>query len=68
METLDLHGIRHAEVERLVENLTLLNDDWKIICGNSDKMIEIVQNKLDWLYDNHKVRWVKSTHNTFRNL
>ena len=52
MKTLDLHGIRHDEVERLVENLILLNDEWKIICGNSDKMIEIVREKLDWAYDN----------------
>jgi len=68
MKKLDLHGIRHAEVERLVENLTLMNDDWKIICGNSDKMIQIVKDKLEWLYETHKVVWVKSTHNTFRNL
>ena len=53
MNKLDLHGIRHNEVERLVENLVLLNDEWKILCGNSDKMIQIVQDKLDWVYDNH---------------
>ena len=64
-KTLDLHGIRHDEVERLVENLVLMNESWKIICGNSDKMIQIVQNKLDWAYDNHGVEWYKPTHNTF---
>ncbi len=63
---LDLHGVRHHEVERLVENLVLLNDSWKIICGNSDKMIEIVQDKLDWAYDNHRVGWCRDTHNSFR--
>ena len=66
MKTLDLHGIRHDDVERLVENLVLLNQEWKIICGNSDKMIEIVREKLDWIYDNHGVGWYRNTHNTFR--
>ena len=67
-KTLDLHGTRHEEVELLVENLILLNDEWKIICGNSDKMIQIVRKKLDWAYDNHNVKWNKSTHNTFRSI
>ncbi len=67
MNELDLHGVRHDDVERLVENLILLNDEWKIICGNSDKMIEIVREKLDWAYDNHGVKWCRNTHNTFRN-
>ena len=66
MKTLDLHGVRHDDVERLVENLVLLNQEWKIICGNSDKMIEIVREKLDWIYDNHGVGWYRNTHNTFR--
>ena len=65
-KTLDLHGIRHDDVERLVENLILLNDEWKIICGNSDKMIQIVRDKLDWAYDNHNVGWYRNTHNSFR--
>ena len=68
VKTLDLHGIRHDEVDRLVENLILLNDDWKIICGNSDEMIQIVRDKLDWAYDNHGVEWHKPTHSTFRSL
>ena len=66
MNELDLHGVRHDDVERLVENLILLNDSWKIICGNSDKMIEIVQDKLNWAYDNHGVKWYRNSHNTFR--
>lgn len=43
--TLDLHGIRHHEVDRLVENFIFLNQDLlplKIICGNSQLMIDLV--------------------------
>ena len=65
---LDLHGVRHDDVERLVENLILLNDEWKIICGNSDRMIQIVKDKLDWIYDKHGVEWHMVTHNTFGSL
>jgi hypothetical protein len=42
---LDLHGVRHAEVDRMVENFILLNQKnfpLEIICGNSNKMISIV--------------------------
>lgn len=41
---LDLHGRRHYEVDRLVENFILMNQDklpLEIICGNSQKMIGI---------------------------
>lgn len=39
METLDLHGVRHHEVDRLVENFVLLNDlPVRIITGNSPTM------------------------------
>ena len=65
---LDLHGVRHDDVERLVENLILLNDSWKIICGNSDKMIEIVQDKLYWAFENHGVKWCKHSHNSFKSI
>ena len=48
MKTLDLHGIRHSEVDRLVENFVLLNDTpMRIITGNSDRMIELVVKVLD---------------------
>ena len=43
--TLDLHGIRHHEVDRLVENFIFMHQDLiplKIICGNSQKMIDLV--------------------------
>lgn len=43
METLDLHGVRHRDVERLVENFVLLNDlPVRIITGNSPSMKSIV--------------------------
>lgn len=46
MRQLDLHGVRHSEVDRIVENflfeyqydLPLL-----IICGNSDRMVCLVK-------------------------
>jgi len=43
---LDLHGRRHYEVDRLVENFILMNQyqlPLSIICGNSQTMINIVQ-------------------------
>ena len=48
MNKLDLHRIRHSEVDRLVENFVLLNDTpIRIITGNSDRMIELVVSVLD---------------------
>ena len=45
---LDLHGVRHQDVERLVENFVLLNEPpLRIITGNSEKMIRLVINVLD---------------------
>ena len=44
---LDLHGIRHKEVDRLVENFVLLNNTpMRIITGNSHRMRQIVINCL----------------------
>lgn len=43
--TLDLHGVRHHEVDRLVENFIFMNQNLlplKIICGNSHIMIDLV--------------------------
>ena len=43
VKSLDLHGIRHSEVDRLVENFVLLNKPpLTIITGNSHKMKDIV--------------------------
>ena len=47
MNTLDLHGIRHHEVERRVEDFVLLNGSpLKIITGNSSTMKAIVEEVL----------------------
>ena len=38
-KVLDLHGVRHGDVERLLENFILLNKPpLKVITGNSDYM------------------------------
>tara|TARA_Y100001970_G_scaffold282278_1_gene394798 strand:- start:795 stop:1019 length:225 start_codon:yes stop_codon:yes gene_type:complete len=46
---LDLHGVRHHEVDLTVENFIYLNQEempLTIICGNSLKMITIVKEVL----------------------
>lgn len=46
MVKLDLHGVRHHEVKHMVEDFVFMNQrefPLEIICGNSDKMIKIVQ-------------------------
>ena len=57
MTELDLHGVRHNDVERLVENFVLLNEPpLTIITGNSYRMQEIVISTLT----NHEIefkRW-----------
>ena len=54
IKTLDLHGIKHEEVDRLVENFVLLNSlPLRIITGNSDKMKELVTNVLN----KHDIRY-----------
>ena len=43
---LDLHGIRHYEVDHKVENFILMNQKLlplTIICGNSPTMINLVE-------------------------
>ena len=47
---LDLHGISHDQVDRVVENFVLLNQDripLEIICGNSQIMVNLVISVLD---------------------
>ena len=42
---LNLHGVRHHEVELMVENFILMNQNQiplTIICGNSQRMIDLV--------------------------
>ena len=54
IKQLDLHGVKHEDVDRLVENFVLLNKPpLKIITGNSDKMPELVRNVLD----RHNIQW-----------
>ena len=68
-KTLDLHGIRHEDVDRLVENFVILEEPpLTIICGNSDKMIELTRIVLDRVYENHKIGWQMWNHNTFKVL
>ncbi len=43
---LDLHGVRHHEVDLMVENWVLMNQSsvpLTIVCGNSQRMIDLVQ-------------------------
>ena len=48
IKQLDLHGIRHEEVDRLVENFVLLNEPpIRIITGNANGMRDIVTEVLD---------------------
>ena len=55
---LDLHGVRHDDVERLVENFVLLNEPpLTIITGNSDKMSNIVLSTLN----KHSISWERFT-------
>lgn len=47
---LDLHGVRHHDVDRMVENFIYLNQNsmpLKIICGNSNTMILLVRDVID---------------------
>jgi len=45
---LDLHGVRHQDVKRLVENFVLLNEPpLRVITGNSFKMTNLVSEVLD---------------------
>jgi hypothetical protein len=47
METLDLHGVRHEEVERLVGNFAYKTEvPFKIITGNSARMKDLVRQVL----------------------
>ena len=49
---LDLHGVRHHEVDLMVENWVLMNQSsvpLTIVCGNSQRMIDLVHAVLDRL-------------------
>ena len=58
MNKLDLHGKRHAVVPILVEDWVLNNQykvPLKVICGNSNKMIDLVVAVLDKLDIEHRM-------------
>jgi hypothetical protein len=55
-KTLDLHGTKHEDVDRLVENFVLLNEPpMKIITGNSERMTELVLDVLN----RHDIEWTR---------
>ena len=54
METLDLHGLKHHEVDRVVENFVLLEElPVKIITGNSPSMHTLTRSVLE----RHDLHW-----------
>lgn len=61
MKKLDLHGIRHSEVRTLVEDFIYRYQyefPCEIICGNSNKMIQLVENVIDRLgVETHMYRY-----------
>lgn len=60
LKKLDLHGLKHHEVPIKVENFVLLNQQslpLEIVCGKSQKMIEIVTDVLDGIdCDNYIIK------------
>ena len=56
--TLDLHGFRHSEVTIEVENYLYLNQEdcpILIICGNSQKMISLVEETLIRIHSTYEI-------------
>ncbi len=52
MTKLDLHGVRHHDVQNKVEDFILMNQGempLEIVCGNSGKMIQLVHEVTDRL-------------------
>lgn len=47
---LDLHGVRHYDVDRVVENFVYINQTsvpLTIICGNSTKMLALAKESIN---------------------
>ena len=47
---LDLHGVKHQDVDLLVENFVLTNQNGfplTVICGNSVKMVQLAEQTLN---------------------
>lgn len=61
MRKLDLHGVRHYEVKTIVEEFILMNQNefpLEIVCGNSNKMIQLVREVTDRLkVETHTYRY-----------
>tara|TARA_B100000073_G_C23525103_1_gene489646 strand:- start:98 stop:313 length:216 start_codon:yes stop_codon:yes gene_type:complete len=60
MNQLDLHGIKHADVQILVEDWVLVHQTevpLRIICGNSAKMIQLVDEVLTQKLDIEYRMW-----------
>ena len=56
MNQLDLHGIKHQDVQILVEDWVLVHQTevpLRIICGNSAKMIQLV----DQVLQKHQIEY-----------
>ena len=54
MKELDLHGTKHEDVDRIVENFVLLNElPVRIITGNSMKMISLTKKVIE----RHELKW-----------
>ena len=59
MQKLDLHGLRHHEVEHTIDDFILLNElPVLIITGNSSFMHEMTRKVVEkhalyWQYENH---------------
>ena len=65
MDKLDLHGMRHSEVERVVENFVLLNEPpLEIITGNSERMRSIVQKVLK----SYQFNYYRKCHTNFGSI
>ena len=55
--TLDLHGVRHSAVKVEVKNYLFLNQEdcpILIICGNSQKMISLVEDTLNEIHSSYE--------------
>jgi len=53
---LDLHGVKHEDVDRLVENFVLMNNPpIRIITGNSEKMMLLTLDVLN----RHDIEWTR---------
>ena len=60
MNQLDLHGIKHQDVQLLVEDWVLVHQTevpLRIICGNSAKMIQLVDEVLTQKLDIEYRMW-----------